>query len=40
MNVKLVKISKDKESDWERKRENGGKEMMGEMERLPVEKRK
>lgn len=40
MNVKLVKISEDEESEWERRGENGGQEMMGEMERLPVENRK
>lgn len=40
MNTKFVKIFEDKENDWERRGENGGKERMGEMGRLPVENRK
>lgn len=35
-----MKTTEDKERDWERRGENGGKEMMEEMERLPVENRK
>lgn len=38
--MKLAKILEDKQSHWERRGKNGGKERMGEMERLPVENRK
>lgn len=40
MNMKLAKILEDKESDWDRRGKNGGKERMREMERLPVENKK
>lgn len=40
INMKLMKIFEDKESDWERRAGNGGKERMGEMERLAVENKK